>query len=86
MMSGQSEVTCCGDILTRMTRKHRNTDACTEGEVGMVRRLSASRSARGRLKYLTTTLLFPAKKTLRTLNIRHLLLVLVDFGAENDER
>ena len=37
-------MTCCGDIRIKITRKHKNTALWTAGELGIVRRLSASLS------------------------------------------
>jgi hypothetical protein len=44
IMIGHSEVTCCGVIRNRSTRKQRKTCAWTDGTTWGNRRLSASRS------------------------------------------
>ena len=51
MIKGHKLVTCWGDILIKMTRKHKNTADCTAGEVGIVRRLSANRSKKENQKF-----------------------------------
>ena len=83
MINGHSDVTCWADMRTRMILKHRKTALCTAGELGIVRRLSASRSE------IWDGFSFPdrqinARKNI-TLDFWHLFLVLVDVGAEDDK-
>ena len=85
MISGHREVTCWADMRTRMILKHRKTALWTAGELGIVRRLSASRSE-NRMRCQFRGLLWRNENVSRiTLDFGHLLLVLVHLGAKDDE-
>ena len=81
MIRGHNEVTCCGDILTKMTRKHRKTADWTAGEVGIVLKLSASLSVSKKTGWFRSLLTSALTQDV-TLDVGHLLLVLIFVRAK----
>ena len=65
-----------------MTRKHKKTADWTEGDVGIVRRLSANRSKKKKSYQGVNPTSFGYSDTL---DFWHLLLILINIRAENDK-
>ena len=75
MIRGQSEVTWVSVILTKITRKHKNTELVTAGEKGTIFKDSDKRSA---INVVISNIEIIDVILSITLNLGHLLLILID--------